>query len=189
MLRHPPRNSIWLIFMVLAALPFFQTGCAKKEQPVSTTPSASVKPVVAPKPIQKQQSSAVSVQPVSAQLDFSNRKDPFKPFLVVQQSAQKSPERKARAVDMLPIQSYDVTKFKVSGIIAGLKENKALLIDPAGRGYVVKQGMLIGSNDGYISKITSSSIEVVESYREDNGRLSKRTIRLTLPLKGKETSR
>ena len=81
------------------------------------------------------------------QLDFSGRKDPFKPFIVQQQSALRAPERRARAIDMLPIQSYDVTKFKVSGIIAGLKENKALVIDPAGKGYVVKQGMLIGSND------------------------------------------
>ena len=65
----------------------------------------------------------------------------------------------------------------------GLKENSALIIDPAGKGYVVKQGMLIGNNDGRISKITSSSLDVVESYRDDNGHHRKRTIKLTLPQK------
>ena len=97
--------------------------------------------------------------------------------------ASARPAASARTADLLPIQIYDVSKFKVSGIIVGLKANSALIIDPAGKGYVVKEGMLIGNNDGRISKITASSLEVAESYRDDNGHLSKRTIKLTLPQK------
>ena len=87
------------------------------------------------------------------------------------------------ASDLLPIQSFEVSKFKVSGIIAGLKENRALLIDPNGKGYVVQQGMLIGSNNGRIIKITAASVEVLESFKEDNGRVRKRKIVLTLAKK------
>ena len=71
----------------------------------------------------------------------------------------------------------------MAGIIVGLVENRALVIDPVGKGYVVKQGMLIGDNDGRISKITATTIEVIENYRDDNGHISKRTVRLTLPQK------
>jgi type IV pilus assembly protein PilP len=183
------RNKWAIVVGLFITVPLFVAGCSKKEQPVTKPAPAPTKPPIVATPVQKQRTSAVAVVSSPAQLEFTNRKDPFKPFIVQQQAAQKSLERKPRSSDSLPIQSYDVTKFKVSGIIAGLKENKALVIDPAGKGYVVKQGMLIGNNDGYISKITSSSIEVVESYREDNGRLRKRSIMLTLPLKGKETSR
>jgi type IV pilus assembly protein PilP len=82
-----------------------------------------------------------------------------------------------------------VTKFRISGIITGLKENRALIIDPTGKGYVVKEGMLIGDGDGRITRITSTFIEVIEQYREDTGRIKKRTIKLTMPQKSKETSR
>ena len=87
------------------------------------------------------------------------------------------------AADLLPIQSYEVSKFKVAGIIAGLRENQALVIDPNGKGYVVKAGMQIGNANGRISRITSSSVEVVERYREGGGRPKSRTIVLTLPKK------
>jgi type IV pilus assembly protein PilP len=76
-----------------------------------------------------------------------------------------------------------LSKFKVSGIIVGLKENRALVIDPAGKGYVVKKGMLIGDSDGQITDITATSIVVQEKYRDDNGHIKSRTVQLTLPKK------
>ena len=61
--------------------------------------------------------------------------------------------------------------------------SKALIIDPAGKGYVVKQGMAIGINNGVITRITPSFIEVAERYRDDTGRMTKRTVKLSLPKK------
>ena len=89
-------------------------------------------------------------------------------------------QRQNRTAGLLPIQSYDLSKFKVSGIIVGLKENRALIVDPTGKGYVVRQGMAIGTNDGTIVKITPSYIEVAETYREDSGKLRKRNVKLSL---------
>jgi type IV pilus assembly protein PilP len=111
-------------------------------------------------------------------------KDPFKPFVSPQAQIAKPSASVATTStnELLPIQSYELSKFKVVGIIVGLKENRALVIDPAGKGYVVKQGMLIGSNNGHISRITGTSIEVVESYN-DNGHVRKRTSKLYLPQK------
>jgi type IV pilus assembly protein PilP len=133
----------------------------------------------------------VQAQSTSAQragetrLDFSNKKDPFKPYASepVAVPQKERPAVAARIGNLLPIQSFDVNKFTVSGIIIGLKENTALVIDPAGRGYVIKEGMMIGNSDGRISRIRSSSVEVVEPYRDDNGHIRKRTIMLTLKKK------
>jgi type IV pilus assembly protein PilP len=131
--------------------------------------------------VQQQLSSAAAAKP---QLDFRTRTDPFKPFAVVVAPAKTEQQKASRpAVDLLPIQSFEVSKFKVAGIIAGLKENRALLIDPNGKGYVVQEGMLIGSNDGRITRITASSVEVDERFREDSGRVRKRKIVLTLAKK------
>jgi type IV pilus assembly protein PilP len=152
----------------------------------ATTPGAPVAPGV---PVQKPLSSvrAAGAQ-VPAGIDFSKRKDPFKPFAPPREVA--APAMKAQAArvresdpNLLPIQSFETTRFKISGIIVGLKENRALVIDPKGKGYVVTQGMQIGNNNGIITRITASSIEVMETYREDTGRVVKRPVKLTLQKK------
>jgi type IV pilus assembly protein PilP len=43
--------------------------------------------------------------------------------------------------------------------------------------------MLIGSNNGRISRITSTTVEIVESFRDERGKYQKRTIVLTLAKK------
>ena len=127
-----------------------------------------------------QTSTAKTVGAVS--FDFINKKDPFKPYLAPAPVPLPgaAAQRTSKTSGQLPIQSYDVSKFKVSAIIAGLKDNRALVIDPTGKGYVVKQGMAIGNNNGTITKITPTYLEVTETYREDNGKTRQRNIKLTL---------
>jgi type IV pilus assembly protein PilP len=175
------RNKHFNLLILMIAALFITWGCSKDEQP-ATPPPQHATAVKRPPPVQKQQSSASVSTHTSPTLDFATRKDPFKAFVV----AKTQPERKttsARTGELLPIQSYEVEKFKISGIIIGLKENRALVIDPSGKGYVVKQGMFIGDNDGRITKITATTIEVFESYRDENGRIKSRTVKLTLPQK------
>ena len=163
------------------------SGCSKSGEKAQVQESAKApqaKPAGAPAlPVQKQLSSVASAH---AQLDFRNRTDPFKPYApVVAPTPQPRSEQAAAlpAGDLLPIQSFEVSKFKVAGIIAGLKENRALILDPNGKGYVVQEGMLIGSNNGRISKISATGIAVVESFKDERGKLRKRTIVLTLAKK------
>jgi type IV pilus assembly protein PilP len=70
----------------------------------------------------------------------------------------------------------------VTGVQTCALPISALVIDPSGKGYVVKHGMLIGSNDGRVTRVTATTIEVIESYN-DNGRIRKRTSKLILPQK------
>ena len=177
------RNSQSLIVVLLSAGLLLPGGCKKEGQAPSPPPARPSVAVKVPLPLQNQLSSAKIDGKIVPSIDFNSRKDPFKPFVAPQaQVAKSAAPLSTTSKDLLPIQSYEVNKFKVVGIIVGLKENRALVVDPAGKGYVVKQGMLIGSNDGHISRITATSIEVAESYK-DNGRILKRTIKLSLPQK------
>ena len=179
-------NVVLVASMLLVAL----FGCGKHEEPVAPAKKKAepAKPAVPkPAPVQKQLS---SVTKAGGNLDFKRRTDPFKPFVTAAPVEITAPQAKAAqsrgrsmASDTLPIQSFEATRFKVVGIIAGLKENMALLIDPNGKGYTVHAGMQVGSNDGVITKITSSSVEVVEKFREDNGRFKRRKVVLTLATK------
>ncbi len=175
------RNSRHLLMVPLIAGMLLSGGCKKEEQTPPPPPVRHAPAVKTTVPVQTQQSSAKASGSTAASLDFVNRKDPFKPYL-----APQAPAAKQAAVatnrELLPIQNFELSKFKVAGIIVGLKENTALVTDPAGKGYVVKQGMLIGSNNGRISRITATTIEVVESYSE-NGRIRKKISKLTLSQK------
>lgn len=170
-------------FLLLAML----LGCSKKETPVAPPQPKKVQPAtpaVQPvAPVQKQLSSAANL---GTNLDFKHRNDPFKAFAPAVEISQpvRTGQPNARvSSDLLPIQSFEVSKFKVVGIIAGLKDNRALLIDPGGKGYVVQVGMAIGSNDGRITRITASSVEVMERFKDDTGRFKKRKVVLTLAKK------
>jgi type IV pilus assembly protein PilP len=146
-------------------------------QKQSTTAKGNMSPA-----IQGKQSSARH-EPTAANLvDFTSRKDPFKPFVTIGPTAPAKPAV-AKGGEFLPIQSYDVNKFKLTGIITGLQDNRALLVDPLGKAYVVKTGMLLGNNNGRVSRISATSVEVLEYFKDDNSQLRKRTVRLTLPQK------
>lgn len=158
-------------------------GCKKE---VSQPPVAASKPAPQqPKPIQKPVSSALRLSPPPVnQFDFSNKKDPFKPFAIVKAAPSVSPESKHKALlDALPIHSFDVGQFKLIGIVTGGKENKAMVTDPNGKGYVLRVGMTIGKNDGRITAISNNGVDVIEQFRDDNGRVRKENIRITLPRK------
>lgn len=183
MIKRARNRQVVVVFLVLSLA---VSGCKKKAEtpPLQAKPQAPVTQVQKPvqQPVQKQLSSA-RVEGMNAQtLNFNLKKDPFKPLIA---KAEPSAGKNAAPViskntNMLPIQSFDASKFKVSGIVAGLKENKALIIDPAGKGYVVKQGMLIGNNNGRITKISNNAIEIAEQYRDESGHTKKRVIKLTL---------
>lgn len=135
--------------------------------------------------VQKQISTVRAGQsPTSINLDFTKRRDPFRPYVQAPATPPPAAGRIARPVkDLLPIQSFDTESFKVSGIIAGINNNSALVIDPKGKGYVVKEGMLLGSNNGRIKRITASTVEVEENYRDDSGKVRKRVVKLALTRK------
>lgn len=176
------RNRVSLL-VIIAGLLLALLGCKKNtEPPPPSAPTAHPATAKSPAtPVQRQFSSAASPSAGPARLDFANRKDPFRPYL--QPKAEKNVALRARPANLLPIQSYSVEQFRVTGIIAGLRENKALVVDPAGKGYVVKTGMNIGSNNGVITKIGPSFIEVAEKYRDDAGKTKKRLVKLSLAKK------
>lgn len=210
----PRRNSRTIAVLLLTAW-VSAAGCSSDEKPLSPPPKPA-KPIpktaqgslpsaggASAKGAQQQasssRSSVVKVQEQATsvkrrvsggpQLDFSARKDPFKPYIVQPVAPSKQASRAAKNLNLLPIQSYDVNKFKLVGIIAGLKQNRALIVDPLRKGYVVKEGMQLGNNNGRITRISTDAVEVLEQFKDDNGILRKRTVRLVLTQKSKETVR
>jgi type IV pilus assembly protein PilP len=122
--------------------------------------------------------------PPANQFDFSGKKDPFKPAIAVKAApAQASDDIKKALQGGLPIHNFDVSQFRLIGIVTGAKENQAMVVDPNGKGYVLKTGMTIGKNDGRVAVININGVEVIEQFRDDSGRVRRENIRITLPRK------
>jgi type IV pilus assembly protein PilP len=175
-------NSRIYAVTALFGIAAITSGCNKKDQPPAVAPPVAVLVVQQlAKPVQKPVSSTVRLAPppVGNQFDFSNKKDPFKPFIVAKTGA----DLKKALQTGLPIHSFDVSQFKLIGVITGVKENQAMVVDPNGKGYVLKIGMSIGKNDGRITAISTRGVEVLERFKDDNGRVRKENIRITLPRK------
>lgn len=181
-------NSCLLSLVAVGVVAATLAGCKKHEQPAPANP-APAQPARAAmpqqlKPVQKQVSSALALPPALVnKFDFSNKKDPFKPFVIVKAFQPSAVNSQKRGLNALPIHSFDVGQFKLIGIVTGGRQNEAMVVDPNGKGYVIKVGMTIGKNEGLITSITNSGVDVVEQFRDDSGRVHKETIKITLPRK------
>jgi type IV pilus assembly protein PilP len=175
---------VWsLLSVALCSLSLF-VGC-KKQQATSPTPSPTppIKAVVQPsKPVIQTQLSSVKMAPAQTnQLDFSTKKDPFKPFVSVKASTPADIAKQKREMKpRLPIHSFDVSQFRLIGTVNDPKGNKAMVVDPGNKGYVLKVGMTIGKNEGKVLRIEQSGVDVLEQFRDDNNKIRKETIRIPL---------
>lgn len=185
MIRSLPINNLRSAALIaVIAASFVAPGCGKKEPPAQPTPAkpAAASPAQQSKPVQRPMSSTLKpALPQTTQFDFSTKKDPFKPYVIVKPAPALGTAAANKAA--LPIHSFDVSQFKLIGIVTGGRANQAMVTDPNGKGYVLKSGMTIGKNDGRITAITNSGVEILEQFRDDNGRVHKEHIKITLPRK------
>ena len=181
------KNSQTCTVVAFVTVAVLVSGCNKKEQPAAVVASAA--------PVQQKQQQVNAVQktvssssvklppaPLANQFDFSGKKDPFKPDLTIKTATSQLPADINKTMKGgLPIHSFDVSQFKLIGVITGAKENQAMVVDPNGKGYVLKTGMTIGKNDGRVTAVGINGVDIVEQFKDDSGRVRKEIISITLP--------
>ena len=178
------KNRIF-IFSILAISLCCAQGCdlLKSQESSESAPDTSTPVNSVDAPVMEQiSSSSVILGQQQNYFDFSSKKDPFKPYIV----AVNTPEgtsRKNANISNLPIHSYEVTQFRLLGVVLEANGNRAMVADPQGRGYVLKTGMTIGKNNGRVASITSGGVDVLEQYRDDSGKIRKERISIKLPRK------
>ncbi|CAD7773394.1 hypothetical protein DMNBHIDG_00754 [Candidatus Methanoperedenaceae archaeon GB37] len=101
--------------------------------------------------------------------------DPFRPFIKLTKETA-SPE------SLLPIQRLKLSEIKLTGIIWNTKNPLALIEDPAGKGYVLKKGDLIGPS-GKVKEIKKDRVIIEESYIDIFEGKKTRFVELVLPQK------
>lgn len=101
------------------------------------------------------------------------KRDPFVPFL------KTKSDKDDRIVT--PLQKYDLSQYKLVGIIWGESESTAMVEDPEKNGHFIRVGTLIGKNWGKVARINPNNVVVAEEYRDFQGRLVVNEIVMELP--------
>jgi len=101
------------------------------------------------------------------------RRDPFRP----PRSASEDADGNVRS----PLERYDLGQLRLTAVIYGGSEPRAVVEDDSGLGYIVKIGTHIGPNGGKVYGIDRGRITVREDYVDFYG--EHRPTDVTLELK------
>ena len=108
------------------------------------------------------------------------RVDPFEPFLRKPEPETTSEEGAEiqRRTPQTPLERIALSQLKLTAILrlSSKKDPIAMVEDPTGKGYVVREGMWIGDQGGRIADILSDRIIVEEQYKDVFGKVAVREI-------------
>lgn len=105
--------------------------------------------------------------------DPKSRRDPF-------QSLTRLVKIDKTRLELPPLQRVQLSDLKLLGIMWGGYGYYGLVRTPDGKGYTVKEGMLMGTNNGVISTITDKAIIVSEPSIDVTGNKSTKDIEILL---------
>jgi type IV pilus assembly protein PilP len=168
--------------MLLAALVI--SGCSDSskapETPVAVKQAPKQPIAAAPPAPASPQPQAAKEPEVAYAYNPKGRRDPFMPLVI-------RDEKKAQKADRPPLERYNITDFKLTGIVWGGFGYNAMFEGPDGKGYFVRVGTIIGQNRGVIKKITRDIIVIEEKFKTFTGAVQRKEIVIELRKKQEGT--
>lgn len=166
-----------LLFLLLTSTLF---NCADDEEADNTT--ASNTGADAPKSPAK----AAGTDPLSgienqeAVYHYSGvgKRDPFHSYLSDLKQLQSLPSTQRRTEDT---ERYELSQYRLTALITGTSQPKAMVEDPEQRGHVLRIGSRVGRNSGRVTRITAKGMTIVEDYRDATGKRVQVSINVDLP--------
>lgn len=166
------RTNLIISIVLALFLISVSTGCDSKKQDKKPTPqqlAAKVEPSKAevPKEPAAKPDEGYSYDP-------HGRRDPFKSLIIAEKG-------KIRPDELPPLQRVDSADLRLTGIIWDKSGYYlAILETPDAKGFVVKEGTIVGLNKGVIKKITNRSLIIEEKIKTYLGELKIREVPLEL---------
>jgi len=153
--------------VLIAGLGLAGVACSDDPAPAPAAPrAAATGPTVAP-------TSASEGEVVDAvyRYDPTGKRDPFRSFVrsfVPDDSVQT------------PLERFDLSQLTVIGIVWNTEGPRALVRDPAGKGYIVVVGSVMGKNKGRIVSIEDNVVLVKETYVDALNRAATKNVEMRL---------
>ncbi len=103
------------------------------------------------------------VDPLAYTYNPFGKRNPFRSFLL-----DRTPET---VQSTNPLLAYELSKFKLTGILWGVANPRAIVKDGANRGHIILRGTKIGINRGNVVRIMKDEVIVAEEFRDPLGKL------------------
>jgi len=163
-------SILTLLFLSLLA----NTGCPSKQAEKGLPPKEAVSKAVAPKKAEGLKEPTIKPEE-GYTYNPRGRRDPFRSLIITERV------REAKMVEELPpLQKIDSADFRLTGIVWDQSGHFAMVETPDGKGFVVREGTIIGLNKGVVKKITDRSLTIEEKVKTYIGELKTREVILEL---------
>ncbi len=159
-----------LLIVGLSGLLFACTGGQQSPTTAtSQTPPAVKKKAEMVKPV------LVQEEEKKPEYQVTGVRDPFQPFQGI------TPGEAGPGGSMGPdtLQRLSISQVYLVGVIL-TKQNRALIQDSSGIGYIITEGTLIGENSGIVTKIAKDGITIKQHFKDYMGRVTTREVVLAL---------
>ncbi len=160
-----------VIFLITLAL----CGCGDSTQPLP--PAAQPRQTVAPAKVSVEELSAEEAGPTAPEYVYNSlgRRDPFVSPMEIRRLIV--PED----TPLTPLQNYDLSQLRLTGVIVGMKKPKAMISSPDGKNFIVELGTKIGKNNGVVVEINRDGVLAEEVYYDFSGEIRKSIQSIQLP--------
>jgi type IV pilus assembly protein PilP len=107
--------------------------------------------------------------------DPRGKRDPFRSFRFVD-------EEQAEKKEFGPLGDFELGQLELSAVIWDATNPRALILDPGGRSYIVREGSQIGKNNGQVIHIGDNLVLVKETYENFAGEKTTKDVELRISL-------
>jgi Tfp pilus assembly protein PilP len=102
---------------------------------------------------------------VTRKFSLVNLKDPFKSFILEQETPRDEPERKPKTY----LETVDLSQLELMAVIVSPEDRWAMLRDAKGIGYVVKNGTPVGIDGGRVHEIRPGEVVIRSAHKNAEG--------------------
>jgi type IV pilus assembly protein PilP len=170
------RGSVFPILFIMAILYGCEGGSASAPAPKEAAPTK----IAAPKPINPAPAAATEAAEEAAPAKFTyeakGRRDPFAPLLTI-----KNPIVPESDEPLTPLQHFDLSQFRLIGVITGKGAPLAMIVAPDGKSYILKKGVKLGKNNGIVIEVRREAVLVEERFYDFTGEVRTNIQEIQLP--------
>jgi type IV pilus assembly protein PilP len=105
--------------------------------------------------------------------DPTDKRDPFKSYFMMNQKAlQTQPAG--------PLEQFELAQLSVTALVWDANQPRALVADPRGQSFIVREGSRIGKNSGRVIHIGDELVLVKETYVDFSGEQTTKDVELRI---------
>ena len=186
------REWVKVLFLALALL-VVTTGCGEEgqvsapttddfveeRQALAARQKSTPKASKAVKPAAESISEEDDTDYATAEQDYfydpRGKRDPFRSFQLVD-------DNRPDVKEFGPLEDFELGQLELSAVIWDANNPRALILDPGGRAYIVREGLQIGKNSGQIIHIGDNLVLVKETYENLAGERTTKDVELRIRL-------